>query len=460
MDVASDDNSMNSLKSDALDAPIPHAPWRLPILGHSVQLFTDPLPFVEKLAQIGSLVRVDLGRLPMLLITDPDLTHQVLQDSRTFDKGGPLTDKMRELASNSLLTSRYDDHKVQRKLMQPAFSRTRIAGYASEMNQAIDAVIGHWQEGDVVEITAACYEIAARSASRTMFAANVTGAATASVVEDLTTYLGGLFIRLMVPSRLMRLLPTPANVRYNGAMRRLHMTIDRMIDAYRQSGVDHGDLLSMMLAARDENGEPWTHKEIHEQVLTMFLAGIETTASVMGWTIYLISQHPDFAERVAAQVIDTVGDAEPQADHFPKLSEIRCAVMETLRLYPPAWLSTRVVTRETTLGKYRLRAGDAVAYSPYVLQRNPALFEAPERFAPERWLPENAKSMSSRSFIPFGGGVFKCIGDQFGVMEVTLTLAKILSRWRLSPVTKDRVRPVPRRALLAPNKFEIRLAAR
>ena len=451
---------MNSLEPEIAEAPIPRAPNRIPILGHSVQLFTDPLPFVERLMKIGSLVRVDLGRLPMFLITDPELTQQILQDGRTFDKGGALTDKMRELASNSLLTSRYDDHKTQRRLMQPAFSRTRMAGYACDMNSAIDAVIGHWQEGDSVEITAACYEIAARSASRTMFAANVTGAATVSLVDDLTTYLSGLFIRMMISSRIMRFLPTPGNLRYNRAMRRIHITIDRMIDAYQQSGVDRGDLLSMMLAARDQDGKPWTHREIHEQVLTMFLAGIETTASVMGWAIYLIGQHPDFAERAAVQVIDTIGDSVPQAEHLPKLYEIRCAVMETLRLYPPAWLNTRVVTQEIVLGNHRLRAGDGIAYSPYVLHRNPTLFEAPEQFVPERWLPEKAKSIPNHSFIPFGGGVFKCIGDQFGIMEATLTLAKILSKWRLCPNRESQIRPVPRRALLAPSRFEMRLAAR
>ncbi|WP_186013097.1 cytochrome P450 [Burkholderia gladioli] len=443
------------------EAPIPRAPGSLPIVGHAARLLFKPLSFLSGLAPLGGLVRVDLGRLPMLLLTDPELTRQVLNDSRTFDKGGALFDKVRELTGNSLLTSRYDDHKLQRRQMQPAFSRKRILTYIDVMNEAIGGVLGGWCDGDVVDLTAACYDITARTASRTMFAADVAGAAAASLVEDLSIYLGGLFVRMMLPGGLPGRVPTPGSLRYDRAVARLHAAIDQIIDAYRASGVDHGDLLSMMLAARDEDGQPWSQQEVHDQVITLFLAGIETTAGVMSWTLYLLGRHPDIAERAAAEVRTTLGDAAvPQAEHLMQLGETRRAMMEALRLYPPGWIFTRVVTRDTMLGPYRLRVGDGLAYSPYVLHRNPALFAAPERFDPDRWLPERAAAIPEHGFIPFGGGVHKCIGDQFGTTENLLALAAILSRWKLEPVTSQPVEPIPRRATLSPSRFMVRLRRR
>ncbi|WP_414441711.1 cytochrome P450 [Burkholderia sp. 22PA0106] len=441
--------------------PIPVAPGRLPIAGHAAQLLGRPLPFLAGLASVGALVRVDLGRLPMLLLTDPELTRQVLNDSRTFDKGGALFDKVRELTGNSLLTSRYDDHKLQRRQMQPAFSRKRIVTYVGVMNEAIGGVLDAWRDGDIVDMAAACYDITARTASRTMFAADVAGAAAASLVEDLSVYLGGLFVRMMLPGGVLGKVPTLGGRRYERAVARLHAAIDEIIVAYRESGVDHGDLLSMMLAARDDQGRPWTHQEVHDQVITLFLAGIETTAGVMSWTLYLLGRHPAIAERAAAEAFAVLdGATVPQAEHLPALGEIRRAMMEALRLYPPGWLFTRVVTRDTALGPYRLRAGDGLAYSPYVLHRNPALFAEPDRFDPDRWLPERAGALPEHGFIPFGGGVHKCIGDQFGTTEVLLALAAILTRWRLSPVTAEPVEPIPRRATLSPSRFEVQIVRR
>ncbi|WP_233836875.1 cytochrome P450 [Paraburkholderia sp. ZP32-5] len=446
---------------DVPEAPIPRAPGSMPVIGHAAQLLFRPLTFLGGLAPLGGLVRVDLGRLPMLLLTDPELTRQVLNDSRTFDKGGALFDKVRELTGNSLLTSRYDDHKVQRRQMQPAFSRKRILTYIDVMNDAIGGVLGDWRDGATVDLTTACYDITARTASRTMFAADVAGDAAASLVEDLSVYLGGLFVRMMLPGGVLGMLPTLGSIRYDRAVERLHAAIDDIIEAYRKSGVDHGDLLSMMLAARDEHGQPWSHQEVHDQVITLFLAGIETTAGVMSWTLYLLSGHPEFADRAAAEVRTVLdGATVPQADHLQHLGQTRRAMMEALRLYPPGWIFTRVVTRDVTLGPYRLRPGDGVAYSPYVLHRNPALFEAPEQFDPDRWLPQRATALPEHGFIPFGGGVHKCIGDQFGTTEVLLALATILSRWHLQPVTTKAVQPIPRRATLTPSRFDVRIHER
>jgi cytochrome P450 len=439
--------------------PIPVAPGRLPVLGHAHRLFSQPLQFLGSLRPLGGLMRVDLGRLPMYLLTDPGLTRQVLNDSRTFDKGGALFDKVRELTGNSLLTSRYDDHKVQRRQMQPAFTRLRIAGYGAVMNAAIGDVVDAWRDGQAIDIGNACYDITARVASRTMFAADVAGENAEALVGDLSIYLRGLFLQMMMPPAL-RYLPMPGRLRYDRAVGRLHRTIDSVIAAYPAAGIDRGDLLSMMLKGRHEDGSPWSAEEVHDQVITLLLAGIETTGGVMSWTLHLLSLHPDIARAAAREVDGVFGGDQPQVEGLGQLDLLRRSMMEALRLYPPGWIFTRVVTAPTTLGVHALRPGDGVAYSPYVIHRNPALYANPLHFDPDRWLPERRHERQEHSFIPFGGGVHKCIGDQFGMTEVLLALSTIMGRWTLEAVDQRPVPPIPRRATLTPSRFMVRVSRR
>ncbi|MEU6199526.1 cytochrome P450 [Streptomyces sp. NPDC047061] len=441
--------------------PVPVAPGRLPVLGHAVPLFRRPLHFLRSLEQVGELVRVDIGALPMVVITDAGLTRQVLTDSRTFDKGGALFDKVRELTGDSLLTSRFETHRRQRRLMQPAFGRARVQAYAKVMNSMIDAVLGEWEEGSVIDVAAAAYDITSRTAARTMFAADVAGPAAARVVAALSVYLHGLFLRMMAPSGALGRLPTPGNLRYERAVRLLHSSVDEIIEAYRASGEDHGDLLSMLLAAGDDDdGERLSPQEIHDQVITLFLAGIETTAAALSWSLYLLGAHPEAAERLWTEVDSVLGGRSADWTDIGSLPETRRVITEALRMYPPGWIFTRVTTAEVALGPHLLPAGTGLAYSPYLLHHDPGVFADPDRFDPDRWLPERAASVSKGAFVPFGGGVHKCIGDTFGMTEATLALATIAARWTLAPEFRGPVEPAPRRATLSPARLPMRVAGR
>ena len=183
---------------------IPVAPGRLPLLGHALPLLRRPLQFLSSLGRVGELVRIDLGSLPMIVITDAKLTRQVLLDSRTFDKGGPLYDKAIELVGEGLISSKAEPHRRQRRLIQPAFSQTRIQGYATTMTKVVDEVLGHWRDGAVVDMTAAAYEITARTAARTMFAAQIASATVQGIVEAISIFAHGVFIRMMVPARILK----------------------------------------------------------------------------------------------------------------------------------------------------------------------------------------------------------------------------------------------------------------
>jgi cytochrome P450 len=440
--------------------PVPSAPGRLPVLGHAVPLFRRPLDFLRTLERTGPLVRVDIGPVKMIVVTGAELTRQVLQDSRTFDKGGALFDKVRELTGDSLLTSRFETHRRQRRLMQPAFGRASVRGYAPVMNEMIDAVLGRWSTGTIIDMAAATYDITARAAARILFAADVAGPAAQRVVAALSVYLHGLFVRMMDPTRVIARIPIPANVRYNRAVNELHRSVDEIIDAYRAAGVDHGDLLSRLLTAADGNGDALTPREIHDQVITVFLAGIETTASALAWSLYLLGRHPDAAARVRAEVDAVLGGRPATWDDLERLTQVRYAITEALRLYPPGWIFTRFATRDVVLGEHLLPEGTGLAYSPYILHRQEKVFDRPDTFDPDRWSPERASALPTNSFIPFGGGVHKCIGDTFGMTEAALALATIYARWYVGPLDHRPVQPAPRRATLTPGRLPMRVYRR
>ncbi len=443
----------------ARNGAIPVAPGRIPGIGHAMSLLNRPLEFLRSLPGVGPLVHVDIGRLPMIVVTDATLTRQVLTDSKIFDKGGALFDKVVPLTGLSLLTSKYDMHRRQRRLMQPAFSQARIKVYADTMNEVIDEVLGEWVEGSVVDMAEAAYQITSRTAARTMFASRIAGGLVDQIVEALSIYLNGLFLRMMEPTGVFGKMPTPGNIRYNRAVALLHHNVDEIIDGYRKSGVDYGDLLSMLLA-EDEEGEKLTLEEVHNQVITLFLAGIETTGGTLGWALCFLGANPDIAKRLAAEVDSVLGGRPPQWEDIANLHEARRVITEGLRMYPPGWIFTREVMTDTELGEYHLAKGTGVAYSPYLLHRNPEVFENPNVFDPDRWLPERAKLIPRDAFVPFGGGVHKCIGDQFGLTEITLALAKIASNWNFEAQWTAPIEPMPRRATLTPTRMPMRIARR
>jgi pentalenene oxygenase len=237
------------------------------------------------------------------------------------------------------------------------------------------------------------------------------------------------------PTGLLARLPLAANREFDTALGRLHALIDGIVGDYRRSGEDRGDLLSALLAARDdEDGGRMSDQEIHDQVMTLLLAGVETTASALTWAWHLLASHPEAEARLHAEVDEVLGGRAPTYADVPRLAYTQRVFTETLRLYPPAWMFTRMTAEPTELGGHLLPSGTDVLISPYVIHRIPELFASPAAFDPDRWLPERAQDVARGSYLPFGGGSRKCIGDVFGMTEATLALAALASRWRLRPV--------------------------
>ncbi|MFE4616838.1 cytochrome P450 [Streptomyces sp. NPDC056747] len=419
---------------------IPTAPRALPLLGHVVPLLRDPLAFLNSLPATGELVRIRLGPLAVIVICDPELTRQALLDDRVFDKGGPLYDRLREVIGNGVVSCPHQAHRRLRRLSQPAFHQARLPDYAQAMATCVQEAADSWSPGQVLDVPAEMMMASTKIITATLFSDALPATAHGQLVDDVTTVVKSLYQRMFLIPPLDRL-PTPGNRAHVAARARLHGTVERVIAQRRADGADYGDLLSALMAAHDpEDDRPgMTGAEISDTIVSFVLAGIESTAATLSSVLDLLARHPEVEQRLHAELDTVLGGAPPTYADLPRLELTERIVAETLRLRPPGWFFTRVVTADTELGGYELPAGTSVAYSPYLIHHRPDLYRDPETFDPDRWASPNPQP-PRHAFLPFAAGARKCIGDTFSMIESTLALATIATRWRLEHVSGHRGR--------------------
>ncbi|MEU6773521.1 cytochrome P450 [Streptomyces sp. NPDC046759] len=409
------------------------APGIFPLLGHGIAFYRRPLAFLSSLPAHGDLVEIRLGPQRAWMVCHPELAHEVLMDPRTFDKGGPLYDRLGKLMGDGLVTCRQPAHRDKRRLLQPAFRPSHVTAYADLVTEEAESVCRAWPVGQAVPVTEAMMALSTRVISRVLLSDTLDDTTTAEVRDCLTDVVRGLFVRTVVPIDVLFRLPTPANRRYRRALSRLHAIIDAAI-AQRRRGADRDDVLGTLLAAaRGDGGAPAiTDQEVHDHLITLLLTGAETQALCLAGAFSLLARHPEAERRLHAE-LDSVlaGGRRPGPDDLPHLVYTRCVVSETLRHSSPGWLFTRVATRETELAGCRLPAGATILYSPYLLHHDPASFPDPERFDPDRWLPGVPAVAQRRAMMPFSAGSRKCLGDEFATVEAVLALATIAGHWRL-----------------------------
>ncbi|MFE5715903.1 cytochrome P450 [Streptomyces sp. NPDC056501] len=419
---------------------IPTAPRALPLLGHVVPLLRDPLAFLNSLPAAGELVRIRLGPLTMIVICDPELTRQALLDDRVFDKGGPLYDRLREVIGNGVVSCPHQAHRRLRRLSQPAFHQARLPDYAQAMTTCVQEAADSWSPGQVLDVPAEMMMASTKIITATLFSDALPATAHGQLVDDVTTVVKSLYQRMFLIPPLDRL-PTPGNRAHVAARARLRGTVERVIAQRRADGADYGDLLSALVAAHDpEDDRPgMTSAEISDTIVSFVLAGIESTAATLSSVLDLLARHPEVEQRLHAELDTVLGGVPPTYADLPRLELTERIVTETLRLRPPGWFFTRVVTADTELGGYELPAGTSVAYSPYLIHHRPDLYRDPETFDPDRWASPHPQP-PRHAFLPFAAGARKCIGDTFSMIESTLALATIATRWRLEHVSGHRGR--------------------
>ena len=393
----------------------------------------NSLAFLTELRRTyGDIAHFKVLRENFYLITRPEWIGDVLvTHQKNFHKSRALQAAKRTLGEG-LLTSEGEFHLRQRRLVQPAFHRQRVAGYAETMIAYAERARQRWRDGEMLDLDAEMMRLTLAIVGKTLFDADVEGEA--EEIGAALTELMELFPLVSLPFfPLIERLPLPIIRRASEGAAALDALIYRLITERRAGGADHGDLLSMLMLAQDEQGTGgMTDRQVRDEALTLFLAGHETTANALTWTFYLLSQHPEVAERLHAELDGALGDRLPTPQDVARLPYARQVFAESLRLYPPAWTLGRLVLNDYQVGGYILPAGSIVLLSQWVTHRDERFYPDPLRFDPGRWAPELQAARPRFAYFPFGGGTRLCIGEQFAWTEGVLLLAIIAQRWRLA----------------------------
>jgi cytochrome P450 len=428
----------------AATARRPPGPKGLPVLGNMLDFSRDVLRYYTEWARdYGDIVSLRLAGWPVVLLNNPDYAEDVLvRNPRNFIKFPLFFRHVRAIFGQGLLTSEGEFWHRQRRLAAPAFHPQRVAGYGDVMVQDTERMLADWQPGELRDVHADMMALTLRIAAKTLFNAEV-DKDVAEIGQAFNTIVEEIARRVKRPFRIPDAIPTPGNIRYLRGVRRIDRLVNAIIKERQAHGGDRGDLLSMLMLARDDDGKAMTERQLRDEVITLLLAGHETTALALSWTWYLVSQHPQVDAKLAAELRDVLGGRAPAVSDLPQLRYTEHVVSEAMRLYPPAWGFGREALADCEIGGYAVPAGTTVIVSPWVSHRDPRYFENPTAFRPERWSNGFAATLPRFAYIPFGGGPRICIGNRFAMMEAVLVLATVAQRFRLEWQRDRMVVPLP-----------------
>jgi cytochrome P450 len=369
--------------------------------------------------------------------------HVLVKNNRNFMKGRYFRQELSFLG-RGLLTSEGEFWRRQRRLSQPAFHRKRINAYGEVVVSYAERMLKRWREEETRDVHQEMMRLLLEVVAKVLFDAEIDRA------EEVGKALGRVAKRFdeQGSAKLLRLLlgplPTPTDLRFRRAVEQLDELIYAIIDECRTCAKDTGDLLSMLLCARDEEGERMSDKQLRDEAMTILLAGHETNALALSWSWYLLSQHPEVEAKLLDELREVLGDRAPTVEDLPRLRYTQMVLKESMRLYPPAWILGRRALEDYEVGGYSIPRDSLVILSPYVMHRDPRFFPDPERFDPERFTPEARAARPQFSYFPFGGGPRRCVGEGFAWMEAVLMLAALARRWRLRLAPGADVRTEPR----------------
>jgi cytochrome P450 len=414
------------------------SPREIPFVGSVHRRFGGPLDFFSDLKEkFGDAARFSLFNERFILFSDPALVNEVLVTKQHSFRKGKALEGARVFLGNSLLVSEGEEHTRQRRLIQPAFHRGRIAGYAQIMAEKARLWTDAQSAGAEIDLAVEMNRLTLAVVASTLFGSEVDAEA-GDIAESLTVVIEN-FNRMLLPFwKYLRRLPTAANRRLYEAHKRLDATIYRLISQRRKEGRDHGDLLSMLLAAEDaENPQKrLTDIEVRDQAMTLFLAGHETTANALAWTWHLLTQHEPVRVKMKAEIDAVLGaDRLPGLEDVARLPYTTAVLSESMRIFPPVWVVGRRALEDVTIGDYEVPRRTIVITSQYIIHRDERYWPQADQFLPERWLDEQAQAARPKfAYFPFGGGGRICIGDAFAWTEGVILLAVMARRWRFEAV--------------------------
>ena len=411
------------------------------LLGGNVREYArDPLGFLSRcVREYGDIVELRFMGQRIYLLSDPGLIQYVLvENNRNFTKTRILK-RNRRLLGEGLLTSEGEFWRRQRRLAQPAFHRRRVAAYGEVMAAFAERSLEAWRDGQTIDVHDEMMHLTLEIVAKCLFDAEVgarasdVGRAMKVALEDFSSQ------RRLI--RIPKSIPTPHNIRFEMAARRLDEIVGTIIENRRKSEEDWGDLLSMLMLAEDESGERMTDRQLRDEVMTLFLAGHETTANALSWTFWLLSLNPEAQAKLAEELARVLGGRPPTISDLPDLPYVERVVKESMRLYPPAWVVGREAIAECEVGGYQMAGGTTALMSQWVMHRDPRYHADPQRFDPDRWTAGYEKALPRFAYFPFGGGARQCIGASFAMVEACLILATVAQHYRMDLALGQRVEP-------------------
>ncbi|MFI1716132.1 cytochrome P450 [Streptomyces litmocidini] len=428
------------------EAPVVvEGPRGVPFLGNLPAFGKNPLAFFEELRSRGDFVRWRFGGKPSLFIAHPDAVGELLTEvERTFDQPD-LGIAFRTLLGDGVIVSKGADWRRKRSLVQPSVRPKQVRFYAATMSECAVALADRWSDGQRVDVKKEMAALTQLVAVRTIFGvdtaadAEVIGRAMDVAQKEIGAEFSG--IGAVLPDWV----PTPGRARIKRATAVIDAEVSRVVSQHRDGGGERPDLLSRLLAARDETGASLSDQEIRDETVTLYIGGHETTSSTLVWAWYLLSRNPRVREALTEELDRVLADHEPGYDDYASLTYTQAVIKETLRLYPTIWLITGLAKEGATLGGMPVPAGTRVWSSQWATHRDPRWYGDAEAFRPERWTDgdgEPAEEIPEYAWFPFGGGPRVCLGTRFALVEAVLVLAVLARRYHLD-VTAPEILPVP-----------------
>ncbi len=394
-------------------------------------------------AEYGETIHIKLVNRDAYILTNPADIYEVLVKSAHKVHKSPILKKgLTRALGEGLLLSEEDFHKRQRRLTQPAFHTQRITSYADTIVDYGQTMVNSWGDQSQLDVHHEMMTVTMQVIAKVLFDADVSEDAD-DLGHAITVGIESAMHKITNPMALPDWVPTARNRKTNKVYDLLNTTVNDMIEARRQTMEDKGDLLSMLLLSTDENGERMNDKQVRDEAMTLFLAGHETTANALTWALYLLSENPDIREKLVTEIDTVIGQRRATLTDLKQLTYTQQVIKEAMRLYPPAWILTRIVQEPFELSKFTAQPNNIMIVSQYLTHRDPQYWENPNQFDPSRWTPEAENDHTKFAYFPFGGGPRVCMGNHFAMMEAQLVLATILQHATVDLAPNTTIIPEP-----------------
>jgi cytochrome P450 len=411
----------------------PPGPKGPPIVGMALKIRRDPLNALRTFARVyGDIVRFHVLMQERILLNHPDFIEQVLVIQQNKFHKSELTRRITaRMLGQGLLTSEGDFWRRQRRLVQPAFHRSRINEYGATMREITQEHISGWSDGEVRDLAEEMTALTLNNAVSTLFSTALPGEAQ-QVGRAMTFLMRYSLARQRLPIRIPENWPTLKNRRATRDLAFMDSLVYRMIEERKSenSSNSRADLLSLLMGAMDEDGSRMTQKQLHDEAMTLFIAGHETTAQMLAWTWYALGDHPRAEARLHAELDEVLGGRPPDAADFVRLPYLQAVTSEILRLYPPAYITAREVIEPCQIGEYEFLPGTTILFSQWVAHRDRRYFDDPDTFRPEHWIEGLANRLPAGAYYPFGDGPRRCIGQGFALLEAGIVIATLAQRFQ------------------------------